>query len=56
MNDVGSKIVHRIKEALGSKKKLVTVCGLEEKWNPKDGIPEEFSVWHAEVTCEACRL
>lgn len=52
---MASKVVHRIKEARGSEKKLWTVCGLEEKWDPKVGLPEEFSVWEGEVTCEVCR-
>lgn len=52
---MASKVVHRIKEARGSEKKLTTVCGLEKKWNPREALPEEFSAWEGEVTCEGCR-
>jgi len=47
--------VHQIKEVNGPKKILVTKCGIESKWDPKVGIPAEFSVWNGEVTCKECR-
>lgn len=50
------EVVHRVKEANGKERRVVTSCGKEVKWNPKDRLPDTLSVWHGDVTCEACRI